>query len=278
MTAATSGAGRASGRRTPRTRPYVTLSVAMSLDGCIDDVSADRLLLSGPEDFARVDALRAASDAVLIGRGTLESDNPRLLVRAAELRGERLARGEPEHPLRVVLTSRPSLDRDLRLWHTGGERVVYTTESAAPALRRHLGSLAQVVAVGRDIELPAVLADLAGRGVDRLMVEGGSAVHTAFLAAGLADEAHVAVAPLLVGQPDAPRFPGPAEYPGGPRRRFTLLGCEAVGDVALMRFAFAPSRDGQAENAAGGGAGAAQVEAAGAAPAADAGETEGAPA
>ena len=59
-------------------RPYVVLSVAMSIDGHIDDRSPERLLLSSPEDFDRVDQLRADSDAVLVGAGTLRSDDPRL--------------------------------------------------------------------------------------------------------------------------------------------------------------------------------------------------------
>lgn len=60
--------------------PHVLLSAAVSLDGFLDDTGPDRLLLSGPEDFDRVDQVRAESDAILIGAGTLRTDNPRLLV------------------------------------------------------------------------------------------------------------------------------------------------------------------------------------------------------
>ncbi|WP_198932387.1 dihydrofolate reductase family protein, partial [Pseudonocardia sp. Ae717_Ps2] len=61
-------------------RPYVLLSVAMSIDGYIDDASDERLLLSNSADFDRVDEVRAQSDAIMIGAGTLRADNPRLLV------------------------------------------------------------------------------------------------------------------------------------------------------------------------------------------------------
>lgn len=61
-------------------QPYVLLSAAVSLDGFLDDTGPERLLLSGPADFDRVDEVRAASDAILIGAGTLRTDNPRLLV------------------------------------------------------------------------------------------------------------------------------------------------------------------------------------------------------
>lgn len=94
-----------------------------------------------------------------------------------------------------------------------------------------------MVGVGPQVALGAVLDDLGERGVERLMVEGGGSVHTQFLAAGLADELQVAVALLLVGQAEAPRFLGVADYPGGPGRRMRLLEARTVGDVVLLRYA-----------------------------------------
>ena len=67
-------------------RPYTLLSCGMSIDGYLDTRSSSRLLLSNEEDFDRVDAERAASDAILVGATTIRSDNPRLLVRSAEQR------------------------------------------------------------------------------------------------------------------------------------------------------------------------------------------------
>ena len=63
------------------TRPYVLLSVAMSVDGRIDGPGPARLVLSGRADLDRVDAERAASDAVMVGAGTVRRDDPRLLIR-----------------------------------------------------------------------------------------------------------------------------------------------------------------------------------------------------
>src|ERR1700739_4742553 len=62
-------------------RPYTLVSCAVSVDGCLDDAAADRLILSGPEDLDEVDKLRAAADAILVGAGTIRADNPRLLIR-----------------------------------------------------------------------------------------------------------------------------------------------------------------------------------------------------
>ncbi|GLW68957.1 hypothetical protein Kpho02_12560 [Kitasatospora phosalacinea] len=226
-------------------RPHVLLSAAVSLDGHLDDASPERLLLSNAEDFDRVDALRADSDAVLVGGGTLRADNPRLLVNSAGRRAERVAAGRPPYPLKVTLSASGRLDPQLRFWHTGGAKLAYTTDAAAPALRAALAGApgTEVVGLGPQVALGAVLDDLGARGVRRLMVEGGGAVHTRFLAEGLADELQVAVAPLLVGQADAPRFLSPAAYPGGPTRRMRLLGARTVGDVVLLRYAPKESPD-----------------------------------
>lgn len=191
--------------------PYVLLSAAVSLDGFLDDTGPERLLLSGPADFDRVDEVRASSDAILVGAGTLRSDNPRLLVNSAERRAARVAAGRPEYPLKVTVSGSGDLDPDAQFWHTGGEKVVYTTdkgaERAAEALR---GLDVDVVPTGPELDWPAILEHLYDvRGVRRLMVEGGGRVHTQLVRQGLADELQLAVAPLFVGEADAPRLFGP---------------------------------------------------------------------
>ncbi|MBF6173570.1 RibD family protein [Nocardia blacklockiae] len=217
-------------------RPYVLLSVAVSVDGYLDDASPERLLLSGPEDFDRVDALRAEYDAILVGAETLRRDDPRLLVRDAGRRARRVAAGRPEHPLKIVVTAGGELDPGLRFFHTGDARLVYTTDRGSARAAAPLAGLAEVVSLGATIDFAALLDDLGRRGVTRLMVEGGGRVHTAFLAADLADELLLAVAPLLVGDSGAPRFLHPAAFPGGPRRRMELADVGRVGDVALLRY------------------------------------------
>ncbi|GAA0905872.1 RibD family protein [Virgisporangium aurantiacum] len=217
-------------------RPYVLLSVATSIDSRIDDTSPDRLLLSNPEDFDRVDQVRAESDAILIGAGTIRADNPRLLVNSPQRRAERVNAGKPEYPLKVTISRTGDLDPAAKFWHHGGQKVAYTTDEAADKLRDRLAGLADVVAVGAELDFGRMLDDLGTRGVARLMVEGGSIVHTAFLSQGLADELHVAIAPLIVGQAEAPPFLNPAAYPGGPRRRMKLAEVIPVGDVVVLRY------------------------------------------
>lgn len=218
-------------------RPYVLASVAMSLDGYIDDASAERLILSGEEDFDRVDEVRASCDAILVGSGTVLADNPRLLVRSAGRRGSRVSAGRRDTPLRVVLAGRRALDPAARVFTTGDSpTIVYAAVADAAAHRDALGAAAEVVAAGSPVGLDLVLADLASRGVQRLMLEGGQFVHTQFLAAGLVDELHVVVAPFLIGDKEAPRFVGPATFPFGPRTPMRLLEVRPIGDAVLARY------------------------------------------
>lgn len=217
-------------------RPYVLLSCAMSVDGFIDDTTDERLLLSNEADFDRVDAVRADCDAILIGAETLRRDNPRLLVNSPERRAAREARGLPAYPLKVTITASGDLAPELRFWHHGDRKLVYAPEVAAGGLRERLGSLAEVVATGQTLAVADVLADLAARGIRKLMVEGGGTVHTQFLTAGLVDEIQLAVAPFFVGDPKAPKFVNPATFPDGPGRRMTLADVQAIGDVAVLRY------------------------------------------
>jgi riboflavin-specific deaminase-like protein len=216
--------------------PYVLLSCAMSVDGYIDDTSAERLLLSNAEDFDRVDAVRADSDAILIGAAALRRDNPRLLVNSARRRAGRVARGMPEYPLKVTVTGTGNLDPALKFWHHGGDKRVYCPDGVAAKVRETLGDLATVTGTGDRLDLPVMLADLAGCGIRRLMVEGGGSVHTQFLTSGLADEIQLAVAPFFVGQPDAPRFVGPGVFSNDLHHRMRLAEVRAIGDVALLRY------------------------------------------
>ncbi|MFE0022362.1 RibD family protein [Amycolatopsis sp. NPDC059021] len=218
-------------------RPYVLLSVATSVDGAIDDTTPSRLLLSNADDFDRVDQVRADSDAILIGAGTIRADNPRLLVNSEQRRTERVRAGKPAFPLKVTVTASGDVEPDWKFWHHGGEKLVYTTDSGAALAAERLGELAEVVTLGPNVDFGALLDDLGKRGIQQLMVEGGGQIHTAFLSQGLADEIHLAIAPLVVGDAKAPRFLGPAEYPGGSTRRMRLLDARTIGDVVLVRYA-----------------------------------------
>ncbi|MFI5964832.1 dihydrofolate reductase family protein [Streptomyces asoensis] len=213
--------------------PYVLLSAAVSLDGYLDDTTPERLLLSSRADFDRVDEVRASVDAILVGAGTIRADNPRLLVNSPERRAARVAAGQPPYPLKVTVSGSGDLDPAANFWHTGGEKVVYTTDEGAARIRA-LGIAADAVPLGPETDWRRLLEHLHDvRGVRRLMVEGGGTVHTQLLRQGLADELQLVLAPLLVGDPRAPRLFGPGGYQGG---RLRLLETRRIEDVVLNRY------------------------------------------
>jgi 5-amino-6-(5-phosphoribosylamino)uracil reductase len=226
-------------------RPYVLLSCAMSVDGYIDDTSSDRLVLSNDADFDRVDDQRALADAVLVGATTIRRDNPRLLVRSPARRSARQERGLPASPAKVTITESGDLDPQASFFTAGGAEVCKLVYCASPAVRAAQDRLGQapatsIVAAGSPLDLVTVVTDLAARGIRRLMVEGGQNVHTQFLAAGLADELQLVIAPFFVGDPDAPRFVGAAAFPFGSGHRMTLAESRQIGDVVLLRYLLTP--------------------------------------
>ena len=253
-------------------RPYVVLSCAMSLDGCLDGTGEDRLVLSGQADLDRVDAERAAADAILVGAGTIRRDDPRLLVRSARRQAERSALGWPPQPAGVTITASGDLDPAARFFRGGGEggageggagtfgagdggdpagaavppqRIVYAASPALPKLQDQIGDLAEVVDAGDPPQLTEILADLGRRGARRLMVEGGARLGTQLLAGGMVDELQLAIAPFFVGDAAAPRFAGPGEYPAGPAHPLHLAEARPVGEMVLLRYlAAAPAGPG----------------------------------
>ncbi|WP_345800391.1 dihydrofolate reductase family protein [Microbacterium sp. AZCO] len=220
------------------TRPYVTLSCAMSLDGYLDSAAPCRLAMSNAADFDRVDQLRAESDAIMVGASTVRRDDPRLLVRSEERRLLRRAEGKPPSPAKVTITETGELSPESSFFTAGdAEKLVYCPAPRAARISRVLGGLATIVGIGPRVTMGAVLDDLEQRGIGRLMVEGGGHLHTQFLREELADELQLVVAPFFVGESRAPRFVEPGAFPWTSNHRARLADTRQIGDVVLLRYA-----------------------------------------
>lgn len=185
---------------TTRKLPYVTLKAAITLDGRIAARTGDSRWISSVEARRYAHQLRAQSDAVLVGAGTVQADDPQLTVR--------MVRGP--QPLRVVLdpTLRTSPKSKLAKVSKTQRTLIFHSPGASPrraAALRALGVELIEVATDRRGRLPlrAILRVLWKRDVVRLLVEGGSQVHGAFLESGLADHVVVVVAPRLLADPEA---------------------------------------------------------------------------
>jgi GTP cyclohydrolase II len=193
-------------------RPFVTLSYAQSLDGCIAGRRGEPLVLSCHQALILTHQLRAAHDAILVGIGTVLADNPQLTVRLVE--------GEMPQP--VILDSRLRLPLNINLLRLHPLRPLVVAGEQADAARRKIleDAGARVLRLPSDsrgrICLPAMLERLRELGIKSLMVEGGARVITSFLSEQLVDHLILTVAPVFIGgvrgvrrlrQPDEAFYP-----------------------------------------------------------------------
>lgn len=177
-------------------RPFVWVNCAVSADGRLAYAHGRRARLSGPRDLQRVQRLRAESGAILVGAGTVRLDDPSLRVH-----WELLDRPPGPSPLRVVLAAEGRLPPAAKVLDGSAPTLVATSAGAAPALPPGVARFS--AGVGR-VDLPALLDELARRGVRQLLVEGGGEVLASFFRAGLVDRFTVFVAPVLIGGSSAP--------------------------------------------------------------------------
>ena len=205
------------------TRPWVTLKLALSLEGTIADESRRQRTLSGVESLRYVHRLRAASDAIGVGIGTALADDPLLTVR--------YGRRAPIAPLRVVF------DRGARLSHTSrlakSARSVRTIVMAEHPPSNRASELEEVgVIVERTNGLADALQVLQRRGVQSLLIEGGATLAGAMLAAGLVDRLIIFQTPVLLGARGLPAFGGISRVD-----RLRLLEHRAFGDDLMSVYA-----------------------------------------
>jgi riboflavin-specific deaminase-like protein len=179
-------------------RPLVTAAFALSQDGYLTGERGQPTALSGPEALRLTHALRAAHDAILVGRGTQQADDPRLTTRF----------GCGATGLRVLLDSSLQLSPAARLVTSEERPVLVFTSPDAPAAREFALRSAQVEVErlpvqARGLSLPAALGRLARRGVTTVMVEGGADVLESFFLEGLVDFLCVTTAPRRLAGPRA---------------------------------------------------------------------------
>ncbi|MCU4799291.1 2,5-diamino-6-(ribosylamino)-4(3H)-pyrimidinone 5'-phosphate reductase [Halobacteria archaeon HArc-gm2] len=185
---------------------HVVVNAAMSADGKLSTREREQVAISGPDDFDRVDRLRAESDAVMVGVGTVIADDPSLTVDDADRRAEREERGLPANPARVVADSRVRTPPDATVLDDRAHTYLLVSQAAPPDFVEQMEDAgATVIATGEDqVELVTALAKLEGDGIDQLMVEGGGELIFSLFEAGLVDELSVYVGAAIIGGRDAP--------------------------------------------------------------------------
>ncbi len=189
-------------------RPFVILKCAATLDGQIATRSGDARWISGPASRRIVHRLRHGVDAILVGINTVRVDNPRLTTR--------LESGRPARdPLRVILDTHLSIDEGAAVLQvtSDSDTLIFTGPGISSTRRRRIAATgARIQAVptaGGHVDLEAVMAQLGRMDVASCLIEGGSRISAAALAAGVIDKLMLFLAPKLLGGNDGvPLFRG----------------------------------------------------------------------
>jgi 2,5-diamino-6-(ribosylamino)-4(3H)-pyrimidinone 5'-phosphate reductase len=169
----------------------------MSLDGKIALPSRKQTRISSEEDIARVYQLRNECDAILVGVGTILSDDPKLTVKEKYVE-------EVKNPLRVVLDSKGRTPPDAQVFSGDAPTLIVTTEGCTATF----GEADSTRCGEENIDLHSLVDFLYERGVRKLLVEGGETVVWSFLEEGLVDEVKVFVGSMVIGGKGSPTMAG----------------------------------------------------------------------
>jgi diaminohydroxyphosphoribosylaminopyrimidine deaminase/5-amino-6-(5-phosphoribosylamino)uracil reductase len=218
-------------------RPFVTLKLALSLDGCIATSTGDSNWFTGPQTNRFTHALRRDCNAIMVGGRTAVQDDPSLTVRDARPR---------TRPLRVVLSPALDLPDSLRLLadQKTHPTVVFTAQTAPLDRVQRLTSrgveVVRVPEVDGGLSLAAVMERLGRRGVARLLVDGGGRLAGALVSQMLVDRLILAYAPLVVGEGGRPGFALPGVGVLADARRYTLEWSRRSGADVLASWRLGP--------------------------------------
>jgi riboflavin-specific deaminase-like protein len=211
------------------THPLPVGHLGQSLDGFIATHSGDSQFVTGEENLRHMHRMRALSDAVIVGAGTVAADDPQLTTRQVS----------GPSPLRVVIDPMRRLAPTYRVFQDDAAPTLYVCGRGRLGRGEHFVGAADVLGVHEGpggLDLAELVDHLRGRGCARLFVEGGGVTVSAFLAAGLLDRLHVAVAPFLIGAGrPAIRLPAPdlLRECARPRHRVFRMGTDVLFDCDM---------------------------------------------
>jgi len=210
-------------------RPYVIVNCAMTADGKIAGKSRRQIRISSAEDLERVQSLRASSDAILVGVGTILADDPHLTVKGT---------APVKAPLRIVLDSKGRTPDGARVLDGRAPTLIVT---ASESSRTWDG--AEVLRCGNGrVDMRALLSELHRRGVRTLLVEGGGEVIWSFFSDGFVDRYCVFVGSMVIGGRTSPTPVDGEGFSDDRSLAFRLVDVRRLGNGVLLSYEVA--RDG----------------------------------
>ena len=219
-------------------RPFTFINSAMSADGKISTKERKQVRISGQIDFNRMDQLRAGSDAVMVGIGTVLADDPSLTVKSPELKEERITAGKDENPLRIIVDSKARTPLDADIFKKGkGKRIIIVSESAPADKVEMLKKQAAIIIAGKEnVDLRIAMSELKSQGIERLMVEGGATLNWGMISNGLVDEIYTFVGNLIIGGKTAPTFTDGEGFTEKEIQKLELINAEKMEEGVLLRW------------------------------------------
>ena len=220
-------------------RLKVISNFAITADGKVSTRNHTPSGFTSARDKRRLLEIRSLGDAVMVGRGTAQADNMTMTIPADDLRAERLARGQSEHPIRVLVSNSGEIPPTLKVFtNSVGPTLIYTTDAIPFSSRVALESHAQITAFKeKEVPLRSVLDDLrTHHKVKTVICEGGPTLIKSLLADDLLDELYITIAPKIFGGKNAPTLTGHSGTFLPNSRQFRLKSFVVENDEAYCHY------------------------------------------
>lgn len=220
-------------------RPFTFINAAMSADGKISTSLRKQVRISRDNDLARVDHLRVGADAVMVGIGTVLSDDPSLTIKSGNLRRAHKEKYGYDNPIRIVVDSMARTPIEADIFIKGdAERIIAVCEQAPKQQVEELKKKSTIITAGNaQVDLNILMSSLHQKGIHTLMVEGGATLNWSLISQGLVDEIYTYIGAVILGGEKAPTlvdgigFSSPKQATG-----LELISIEKIDDGVLLKW------------------------------------------